>query len=280
MGESEANIDHDQKYAFEVSKWFFDVVTDGGICSIGYAATLKYKGICVPYSSLLISEPGKNSSLKSSFKKVDWPVYTTETVKWDCKNMGVRGVWQQQGESLKDVLFSSDAGSLEWHCLQSYSKVIADVSNMQTYNGRGYVEHLKMSVLPWYINIQQLRWGHFFTKSMYGVWIDFKGGISKRWVWIKGKQVEASVLNDYEIVIPQLDFKMQLVGSRELEKGKKMAAVVKKLFRFIPGFNKMVPDTFLKAEETKWLSVAQVFRNGLLFDEGWAVHELVDFTKC
>jgi len=279
MEEVKANMGKVQKSALEVSKWFFDVVTKDGICLIAYAATLRWKGISVPFCSVLVSESEKKSISKSSFKRVEWPEYDDKRIKWFSNSVGVSGVWQQQGDSLKEVLFHSDEGSLGWHCLQSCSDVNVQLSNMKRYTGKGYVEHLLLTVEPWRINIDQLRWGHFFTDSIHMVWIDFMGDDPKRWVWYNGKRFEASVLNDHEIVISQLALTLRLEYSRELEHGQKIATVVKKLLHFLPGFNRIMPDSFLMAKETKWLSKGKLLQNALEQQEGWAVHELVDFTK-
>ncbi|WP_289054886.1 hypothetical protein [Carboxylicivirga marina] len=277
MAESKANIIQTQKPAFTVSKWFFDSVTKEGFCIIAYAAILKWRGICVPYSSLLFSKPGKDNNVNSSFKKVEWPICNEGKIKWHSKAVGANGEWTQQGSMFKKQLFNSEEGGLDWCCYQSFSDVKVELHNGKKYSGKGYVEHLKLTVEPWKINLSQLRWGHFFSGSVNMVWVDFRGVEPKRWLWYNGEQVEVSVLNDKVIVIPDLQLTLHLVPDRVLEQGHKIAYVVKKLLRLLPGFNKIVPEVFLMAKETKWLSKGQLYRNGLMHDKGWSIHELVDF---
>jgi len=63
----------------------------------------------------------------------------------------------------------------------------------------------------------------------------------------------------------------------KLESEKKIFSVVEKLIRYIPGFSKVIPISFLMAEEVKWLSKGELQIQGKTITSGMAIHERVNF---
>jgi hypothetical protein len=53
---------------------------------------------------------------------------------------------------------------------------------------------------------------------------------------------------------------------------------VEKLVRYLPGFKKILPLNFLMADETKWLSRAELHSEHDSVVKGMAIHELVRFN--
>ncbi len=263
---------------FSVSKWFMDCVSEEGTCIIAYAAEMRKKGIVIPYKSLLISEPGKEAVIKTKFKTSKWPQLKGECIQWDDESLGIKGHWKQKGSSLKSRLYDSEKGKLDWHCYQSSSSANIGLNNQLDLKGYGYIEHLSLTIEPWKLKIKKLRWGRFISDNINLVWIDFTGAQAQRWVWHNGDYVVASVLNDEEIIIPTMELKLKLKLERILERGHKMLKVARGILQFISGFNKQIPDLFLKTNETKWLSKGTLYHQEKVISEGWAIHELVDFN--
>jgi len=77
--------------------------------------------------------------------------------------------------------------------------------------------------------------------------------------------------------MPEKDMVLNLDRRVLLESEKKIFSVVEKLIRYIPGFNKAVPLSFLMADEFKWLSKGQLQTQGKTLASGMAIHELVNF---
>lgn len=262
---------------FSVSKWFMDCVTEEGTCVIAYAAEMIKNGVVIPYKSLLVSEPGMVPMIKTKFKACEWPMVEGKMIKWADKSFGIQGRWKQEGVGLKSRLLDSEDGILDWYCYQSSSSVKICLDSGDELKGNGYVEHLFLTIQPWKLNIEKLRWGRFICKDINIVWIGFTGPNARRWVWCNGKEVIASRLDDDIIIIPDLDLKLKLESNRILEKGPKMLNVIKGIVGFITEFNKYVPDFFLKATETKWLSKGMLYKKKEVIHEGWVIHELVEF---
>jgi len=264
---------------FHLTKWFLDGVNEAGWCMIGYAAKMCWNGITVPYNSLLISQPGKDVVYKSRFRQLSWPVCNGEMIRWDDKGFGISGQWNQTGSELRIRLFESEDGYLDWCCFQTRSNATIKINDEHKIVGNGYAEQLILTIEPWRIRMDQLRWGRFHSDADNLVWIDFQGKVSNRWVWYNGKLITVSHLNDKNLVIPELEIKLSLEDSRLLEKGRKINSVVKSLLSLLPGFNKTIPGFFLKARETKWICRGTLVQSGVVKSEGWAIRELVDFKK-
>jgi hypothetical protein len=63
-----------------------------------------------------------------------------------------------------------------------------------------------------------------------------------------------------------------------LEADKKIQQVVGKLVRYLPGFRKVIPESFLMADACKWHSQARVDMGPKGTFTGQAIHEFVNFN--
>ena len=56
--------------------------------------------------------------------------------------------------------------------------------------GLGYAEHLSMTIPPWRLPIDTLRWGRFLSPERSVVWIDWqKEGDGRTWIFVDGTEV-------------------------------------------------------------------------------------------
>lgn len=262
---------------FHLTKWFLDGVNEAGWCTIGYAAKMCWNGITVPYNSLLISLPGKDILYKTRFRQLSWPVCNGAIISWEDNGFGISGTWEQCEPTLKARLYESVDGYLDWCCFQPKSKMVFKINDQQEIIGKGYAEQLILTIEPWKIRMDQLRWGRFHSDADNLVWIEFQGQQSNRWVWHNGKLMTVSHLDDKNLVIPELEINLKLEDIRILEQGRKINSIVNPLLSLLPGFNKIIPGSFLNARETKWISRGTLVQRGAAKPEGWAIHELVDF---
>ena len=110
------------------------------------------------------------------------------------------------------------------------------------------------------------------------VWIELRNEEKEQWLWLNGKRVLNSIIEDDAIESTDPEFKLILDRKVVLESEKKIFNVVTKLLRFLPGFNKMMTAKFLMATNMKWLSQGQFYKNGSLISNGQAIHEWVNFS--
>ncbi len=98
-------------------------------------------------------------------------------------------------------------------------------------------------------------------------------------MWHNGEKVDNVIIEDDVLLMPSKGIKLKLDKRGVLESEKKILDLVKKLTRYLPGFNKSMPLQFLMADEYKWLSKSLLLKEGAVAGEGWAIHEFVNFKQ-
>lgn len=258
---------------FSLSKWYLDYIGRNGETMIFYAAELNWLHQRVNFSSWLSYDRYSGTALKSTFRNASFPVVRNNTVLWSCQKFGISGTWMPLEKMLQARIFESKEGNVDWICYQPASEVHLRVMDKDL-AGKGYVERLVMTVHPWKIPFDELRWGRFASDDNSLVWIDIKGKKPQQWMWFRGEQTGEGVITDEYISLPDNNLILNLDRAEKLEADKKILSVVRKLIRYIPGIKDSVPLNFLMADTCKWLSSGiLVGRNNK--SDGQAIHELV-----
>lgn len=263
---------------FNLSKWFLDFISDEGEAMIFYAAKLKWHGLEVTYTSWLRYNPANGVSNRSRFHRINMPERNDSTILWSDHRFGVEGKWKTMTSPLQARLFESDEGYLDWNCFQPMSEVSIKIKD-KTFEGIGYAEQLVMTVDPWKIPMNELRWGRYGTQENYIVWIEVRADEKQQWIWLNGEKINKANIEDNQISIPTKKISLELDKSVVLESEQKIFHVVKKLRNFLPGFKRSMPIQFLMADEYKWLSKGILKKDGKEIDAGPAIHEFVNFKS-
>lgn len=261
---------------FYLSKWFLDFTGENGETMIFYSAKLTWHGWSVSYTSWLNYHPSSGVSLNSRFRNVQIPQLTDNYITWADSKFGIFGTWESVTNMIQTRIFNSDEGYLDWKCFQPASKVQL-IINEQILNGKGYAEQLILTLPPWKIPMDELRWGRFGSDKNYLVWIEIREKDKRQWLWLNGEKMENCKIEDDHISIPEKNLLLILDRGVILESERKIYSLVRKIIRYIPGFNKAIPSNFLMADETKWLSNGQLQSNGKTLSNGKVIHELVNF---
>jgi hypothetical protein len=254
--------------AFELSKWYLDCVTDSGNVSIAYVGDLHWGPVHLHYSSLLRSE-GNVVTQHNSLRKPSMPAPNGNSISWNSDHFNFFAVWQADSREVRETVFTSEEGSVEWCSLMPRAKVRA-----KNDSGLGYVEHLTMTIAPWKIPIENLRWGRFGSPSDWIVWIDWHGDSSKRILYRNGKAAISSTLDDQQITFDD-GSRLTMDRSLTLRNGPLGATALSS----IPGVSKTFPARLLEVNECKWRSRARFEYPGRSPVEGWAIHEIVNWPK-
>ncbi len=266
----------EKKNSFKIIKWYLDFIGENGEAMIFYAAEIYWKGLKVPYSSMLMKLPGKPAVQKTALKKVSLPHIDGAELNWKNTYLGLQGVWEQQGKPLNACLFESEEGALAWNCWQPSSRVTLTI-NGERLEGKGYAEELILTVPAWKIPMQELHWGRSLSEDNYIVWIEIKGDDTRKWLWYNGERMEQFEIGDSQVLIKDKRVLLELDQAEILEHEKKIHNVVKVLVRYLPGFNKIIPTNFLMAEGYKWFSsVVENYEDGSKIKAS-AIHEYVNF---
>ena len=131
-----------------------------------------------------------------------------------------------------------------------------------------------MTIAPWKIPIQHLRWGHFCSASDWIVWIDWQGEYSKRVVCRNGERASASEIEDAQISFAD-GSRLNMDRSLTLRNGPLGTTALSS----VPGVANTFPARLLQVNECKWRSRAKLERSASAPVEGWAIHEIVSWPK-
>jgi hypothetical protein len=258
--------------AFELSKWYADCITEAGEALIIYSAQLRWRTFMIHYSNLLIHEAGQPLRSRFSLRKQPAPIHNGE-VEWKSPVWKAEGRWRQTGASVREILFESATGSVEWNCVAPRSSAEVRIGKGRPYCGGGYVEHLRLTIPPWRLPILQLRWGRFVNACDALVWIDWRGSYTKQVVYYNGSHVSALAISDREIVLGDGGSVLSLDTSITLRAGA-LGGTVLSVF---PHVERLFPANLLGIRECKWLSRAILRRPGRADSVGMAIHEVVEW---
>ena len=252
--------------AFRLSKWYLDCVTESGEASILYLGSAGWGTVQLHYSSLLECRPG-HTAVRSSMCGPTMPNIKGPSISW--RAYDVDALWNADSAPIRQTVFRSERGAVEWHCLMPRARV-----QFGQRRGLGYVEQLTMSIPPWELPIENLRWGRFTSASDWIVWIDWEGKFSQRIVYVNGEAVTPSVLKDGCIKFAGGAMLRMDQGLVIRDGPLKLGALAE-----IPVLRKMLPAGLLEINERKWCSHAVLERPGRSGVEGWAIHENVNWPS-
>lgn len=254
--------------AFHLSKWYLDCVTDSGNASIAYVGEVRWGPVHLHYSSLLRST-GNEVTQRNSLRQPVMPAVNGNSVSWSSQPFDFSGIWCAESKELRETVFANEEGSVEWRCLmpRAHVRTVND-------SGLGYVEHLTMTIAPWKIPIRNLRWGRFCGASDSVVWIDWQGRFSNRILYVNGKPVPGSFIEEGEIAFDD-GSRLTMDRSLTLRQGPLGTTALSS----IPGISNTFPARLLQVNERKWRSRARLEHPNRPAVEGWAIHEIVSWPK-
>ncbi len=260
---------------FLLSKWYMDCVSDEGDVFIAYAASLRWKALKINYSSTLRRQHDAQTEANTSLKRYCAPEVSGDSIHWSSKALGVEGKWTALAQPIERTIFESDAGRVEWRCLHPRATAEVSTRNRHQLKGLGYVECLTMSIPPWRLPIDELRWGRFLSNNDALVWIDWRGASNVRLVFLNGVQIESAEVTEREVVLKQEKVILALDEDQLLREG----PLIKTALSMIPGIQKLIPLRSLNAYERKWRSrgILSCHEN---VSAGWTIHEIVRWPNA
>lgn len=262
---------------FRLEKWFLDCVTEDGNCFIIYATELIWSRWHITFSSLLNYHISNGLFYKSKIGNGHFPEKINQEISWRDKYFKISGIWKGKSESLHETLFENKTGCLNWNCYQPLANVSINF-NKNKYDGFGYIEKLTLNTVPWNIPMDELRWGRFLSKEFHIVWIEYKKEQTNQWVWVNGEKIENWDISDTHLHNKSKQIRLLFGEKAILEKEKKILNVLKSLSKYLPGFRRIIPLKFLRADEKKWLNKSALTINDEIVCQGWTIHEFVNFN--
>jgi hypothetical protein len=258
--------------AFMLSKWYADCTSEEGDALIFYSAELNWRGPAIHYTSLLTHRSGSVPRSRFSLRRQPPPEVRENGIEWKSRAWKAEGLWSEPAAAIHEVLFDSPIGSLEWNCMAPRAGARLHIDGDE-FRGWGYVEHLRLSVAPWRLPIQKLRWGRFINETDILVWIDWHGPFNRQVVYYNGAAVTAREIGDRKVVLSDGDVVLSLETEATLREGLLGATAL----AVLPNLDRIFPAHILKVREQKWLSRGVLRRPGRPDSSGMAIHEVVEW---
>ena len=247
-------------------KWYLDCTTDDGEAAIVYVGRVTLGGLRIPYVELLSLGPGglRRWRRLSSSPRVS---RRGRALELDAPALGLHGRWEPATPALDVVLLEAPGGAIRWRCHQPGGASELRLPDGRHLTGSGYAEELEMSLAPWGLPFRELRWGRFAAKQHSVVWIDWRCGLERRWLFVDGEAVEPQ-----RVETDRIEW---AAGRLEIQPG----AVVREasIGRTLLGpLARLLPRRLGHALETKWLCPARLHvGEAALPIQGSVIHEVV-----
>lgn len=263
-----------------LDKWYVDVADERGRVAIVHAAVLRFGPVHLRYGAVLTSSPGATHGTKwivshdATVRAGEMPMSTISTTDWTCGPLGltVRCEDKSNGNSTQaSRLLESGAGFVDWQPIHTRAEV-AITTPAITIRGLGYAERLIMTVKPWELPIDVLRWGRWIGAASSLAWVRWDGAHPLTLVVKDGYATSPEVIDDDRVCAG--GSALTLTSTRTLRD----ASIGDTLLSIIPGVRSWAPARMLASCETRFLSRGVRIEADGTRDEGWAIHEVVRFV--
>ncbi|MGE5499606.1 MAG: hypothetical protein ACM3Q2_16125 [Syntrophothermus sp.] len=256
---------------FFLSKWYADLTDAFGNLFIVYIGYIKYGRLNISYSSFLRQTADGKSREAYSLKKYEQPRITADSFFWKSDELGLEMIYFQDGTSAKKDIYTSPEGCIKWHCLQTRSKCEITAGTKETFKGTGYVEKVEMTLKPWKLPFNCLRWGRLITDTNSVIWIDYKGSNSLSLMLMDESEYRDAVFGEEKISFNGGNDMIVFSNPSDIKNGE----IISSTFSKIPLINKIIPPGLLKIHEHKMAAEGELFCRQNKTGRGRAIYEVV-----
>ncbi|HEX8326765.1 MAG TPA: hypothetical protein VF629_04440 [Hymenobacter sp.] len=260
--------------SFHLSKWYADVVDPTtGYLAICYDSHLRWGKLAVHFTNLLCFRPPDFRQTAASFVQESRAELNSDETTFTLRQGRLHGSWQQRAPALRELLLETAHGSVLWECFfpaATARLVIDGIAHI----GLGYVERLTLTIVPWQLPLQALRWGRFLAPDQYVVWIRWEGAEPRHLVFYNGQRyADTGSIGDDGLVFGEHE--LAFTEKYSLRAG----AVGSTVFKRFPWFRKLFPARILYLDEAKWWSRGTLTKGGKAVATGQVVHERVEWPS-
>jgi len=258
-----------------LSKWYLDCVSEAGDVFICYAATVRWNALSVNYSSLLEKRSAGPPTMRTSLRGFSTPEIYGSVIKWSSPSLSLAASWRARSPPIERTIFQSELGEIRWSCLAPIADAEINLKDRPCQLGLGYAEHMSMSIPPWQLPIDELRWGRYLSDDDHLTWIDWHGPHPLTLVFHNGNTIDGARVTDGEIICAGSRLTISRTGRSVLREGK----LTNTALAMIPGIRNLIPSRILDAYETKWCSKGSMKNPGGSDSAGWVIHEVVRWGR-
>ena len=266
-------MESDPEYnpSFSLTKWYLDGIDKAGNVALGYAARLNWHKVNVNYSGLLTAVEAEVNAV-NTFRSRGTPKFHNQLTEWKSDKLQLRGTWRSIDAPIESKLLDSNNGKLHWHCFQPKARVSLSVAGKPLLrSGMGYVEKIEITVRPWELPFNEIRWGRYLSDSETVVWIWWRGRSHQNRCFYNGRILENVGITDEGIGFPGDMGRIVFSDTLNLRSGRSLADIL----NAVPVLRDRLPQTITNLFECKWRSRGIRISSGKVVGEGWTIHEVV-----
>lgn len=235
---------------------------------------MKWKALSFHYSSIITHSDDAGTRSQTILKKSSPPKLNDSVVEWVSEPLKFKGKWKSGARTIQRQLFESPDGNVTWSCIMPRSDAEISLGQSRYMPGTGYVEHLSLTLKPWLLPIDELRWGRFHSAKNTVIWIEWRGPKPQGLVFLNGSPMDDYSINDRLITMKGGEYSLLLEDRAVIRDG----PLISTALSGIPGLSKLVPDRILEAHERKWRSKGYLSHNYSQPEPGWVIHENVKLS--
>ncbi|MEE8479006.1 MAG: hypothetical protein V3S42_03260 [Candidatus Neomarinimicrobiota bacterium] len=261
----------EEKSDFSMSKWYMDCIDTNGNVFIGYSAVLKWKKIKLNYTNILYYDGLGKPTERSTLRKLPSPGLKNNCMTWDPSKLQTRGTWNRIDAPLRKTLLNTEVGTIRWDCFQPKANANILNGNNKIITGFGYAEKLDMTIKPWELPFNELRWGRFLSEKDTIIWVIWTGDTNCNLLFHNGKSIKDAIVSDECVDINQRELLLTFSDKLVLRKGSLISTALSNL----PGLTGIFPSKVLNTYECKWRSRGILTRENKKVSDGWVIHEVI-----
>lgn len=254
---------------FSLRKWYLDCVTEDGTVWIGYH--VRFRGWPFRFDYVAFHLDGGTRET-TSLRSLPIPDVRDGAVSWSVPQLGIDALFCSSYQPVRRLLLGTRSGSLEWNCAAPVMTGVVRLPGRE-FCGLGYAECLEMTIEPWKLPIDELRWGRFCGTGESVVWIDWKGDHPLHLVVRGGELTGTGEISGSRIRL-EGDDSLLIDEKRTLRRAR-----LEESLRALGPARWLVPARFRQAVEEKRLGRGRLTSPRGTIDSGWVVHELVTFHR-
>jgi hypothetical protein len=258
---------------FKLEKLYLDSIDESGNCFIIYHAELEFWFTRVTFSELIFSDIKGIVIDKKTLKKTRKPLINDLLIFYNHLLL-VKGSWKRLEYALPQLSFKDAVNNeLTWYC--HHPKALTEIEYDETsHKGFGYGETLNLTIKPWNLPIEELRWGRFLTENYTIIWVDWKGNYPQHKLFCNGTEYNDSTFESGSIVFGGGVFSLIFKEITVLRKGK-----LSGIFLKMPWMKIFFNRRILNSTETKYKAKTSLKLNGETKSTGWSLFEIVIWGK-
>lgn len=258
---------------FKLEKLYLDSIDENGNCFIIYHAKLEFCFIRITFSELIFSDKNGIVIDKRTLKKIRKPLLNDLLIFYS-HLLQIKGSWKRLEFALPLLSFKDGMkNELIWNC--HHPKALTEIEYEETsHKGFGYGETINMTIEPWNLPIEELRWGRFLSENYTIIWVDWKGNYPQHKFFCNGTEYNDAIFEAERIVFGSGVFCLIFKEIIIIRRGK-----LSKIFMKMPWMKIFFNRRILNSTETKYKAKTTFSENGETKSSGWSLFEIVVWGK-